>query len=56
MNKISYNHAVDLMIEDLHQKHHKIRVLAKKLNCELELDKIKDLLIDQLTTMKSEIS
>lgn len=55
MNKVSYNHAVDLMIEDLHQKHHTIRILAKKLNCEIELDDIKDLLIHQLSSMRTEL-
>jgi hypothetical protein len=55
MNKISYNHALDLMIEDLHQKHHTIRTTAKKLNCEIELDEVKDLLIQHLGLIRTEL-
>jgi hypothetical protein len=48
----SKNSAIDLMLEDLHIKHHEIRVQATLLNCEKELEEIKINLIEYLTSMK----
>lgn len=55
MNNNSYNDALNLMIEDLHTKDYKIRIEAKRLNCEEELDKIKLYVIEQLTALKSNL-
>lgn len=55
MNKVSYDDAINLIIEDLHKKDYKIRIEAKHLNCEEELDEIKKLVIEQLTTIKSNL-
>ncbi|UYA57664.1 hypothetical protein SCREM1_207 [Synechococcus phage S-CREM1] len=40
--------ALDLLLEDLHTVNSKIRLEAKKLNCEKELDSLKEELIDFL--------
>ena len=45
--------AIDLMLEDLHTNHHKIRVVAKKLKCERELEELKTSIIDYLYDVKS---
>jgi hypothetical protein len=50
-----YSDAINLMIEDLHQKHHSIRTTAKKLKCEIELDEVKDLLIQHLGLIRTEL-
>lgn len=47
--------AIDLMIEDLHSRHHEIRVIAKKLNCEKELDEIKKSLLEYIDKTKNQI-
>lgn len=44
--------AIDLLLEDLHTNHYEIRVTAKTLQCENELEKYKDVLIDYLETLK----
>lgn len=46
------NKAIDLIIEDLHTKHHEIRSKAKKEGCEYELDVIKNQLIDYLNFLR----
>lgn len=46
------NQAIDLMLEDLHTNHYEIRVTAKRLECEEELDSIKDMLIQYLKDLK----
>lgn len=51
MNK-QFGQAIDLMIEDLHTKHHEIRSKAKELGCDPDLEKVKNLLIDYLNTLK----
>ena len=48
----SKNTAIDLMLEDLHTKHHEIRTQASLLNCEKELEELKINLIEYLTLMK----
>jgi len=48
----SKNIAIDLMLEDLHTKHHQIRTQATLLNCENELEELKINLIEYLTSMK----
>lgn len=45
--------AINLMLQDLHIKHIDIRNQAKELDCEDELDKIKELLIEYLYTIKN---
>ena len=45
--------AIDLMLEDLHTNHHEIRVIAKKLKCERELEELKTSIIDYLYDVKS---
>lgn len=47
-----FNQAIDLMIEDLHTKHHEIRSKAKELECDSDLEKIKGILIDYLNELK----
>jgi hypothetical protein len=44
--------AIDLMLEDLHTNHHEIRVIAKQLECEKELEELKINLIDYLHSLK----
>lgn len=44
----AYKTAIDLMLEDLQQHHSGIRLLAKELGCENELDTIKIDLIEYL--------
>jgi hypothetical protein len=44
--------AIDLMLEDLHTSHHEIRIAAKKMNCEKELEIIKNTLIQYLKELK----
>jgi hypothetical protein len=46
------NQAIDLMLEDLHTVHIDIRLSAKELGCESELEDIKSSLIDYLYTLK----
>jgi hypothetical protein len=46
------NQAIDLMLEDLHTNHYEIRVTAKRLECEDELDRIKNTLINYLKDLK----
>lgn len=52
MNK-QFAQAIDLMIEDLHTKHHEIRSKAKELGCDPDLEKVKNLLIEYLNSLKS---
>ncbi len=40
------------MLEDLHTTHHEIRTVAKKLDCESELEELKINLIDYLYSLK----
>lgn len=47
--------AIDLLLEDLQTNHYEIRVIAKKLNCENELEKYKNILINYLRTFKHEL-
>jgi hypothetical protein len=47
-----YSKALDLMIEDLYTKNIDIRVTAKKLGCEEELDLIKEQLLVHLNSLK----
>ena len=44
--------AIDLMLEDLHTKNVDIRVKAKKLGCEDELEELKLNLIEYLYSLK----
>ena len=44
--------AIDLIVEDLHTKHHEIRTKAKKEGCEQELDVVKQQLIDYLQFLR----
>ena len=44
--------ARNLMLEDLHTIHSDIRLEAKKLNCEHELEDIKALLINYLLSLE----
>lgn len=44
--------AIDLMLEDLQTSHPEIRVVAKKLNCEKELEELKINLINYLNELK----
>lgn len=44
--------AIDLMLEDLQTTHHEIRTVAKKLECEEELEQLKVLMIDYLYGLK----
>lgn len=44
--------ARNLMLEDLHTVHSDIRLEAKKLNCESELENIKELLINYLLELE----
>lgn len=55
MNTVSYDDAINLMIENLYKKDYEIRIEAKHLNCEEELDAIKKYILDQLTTIKSNL-
>lgn len=45
--------ALDLMLEDLQTSHPEIRTVAKKLNCEDELEELKVEIIDYLYSIKS---
>ena len=45
--------ALDLMLEDLHTSHPEIRTVAKKLDCEKELEELKTNIIDYLYDLKS---
>jgi len=40
-----YANACDLMVEDLWEVHSRIRVMAKELGCESELEKVKNELL-----------
>lgn len=44
--------ARNLMLEDLHTVHSNIRLEAKELHCEQELDDIKELLINYLLSIE----
>lgn len=44
--------AINLMLEDLHTVHPDIRLNAKQLQCETELEDIKEILIHYLLSMK----
>lgn len=44
--------AIDLMVEDLHTKHHEIRIQAMQEGCAGELDVIKQQLLDYLTFLR----
>ena len=44
--------AIDLMLEDLQTSHPEIRVVAKELNCEKELEELKINLINYLNELK----
>jgi len=44
--------ARNLMLEDLHTIHSNIRLDAKQLDCEQELEEIKELLIDYLLSLE----
>jgi hypothetical protein len=44
--------AFNLMLEDLHTVHPEIRMNAKKMHCEKELEDIKNLLINYLLSIK----
>lgn len=44
--------AIDLMLEDLHTKHHEIRVRALELGCNEELEDIKFQLVNYLYGLK----
>lgn len=46
------NQAIDLMLEDLHTKNVDVRVTAKELGCENELEELKINLIEYLYSMK----
>lgn len=45
--------ALDLMLEDLHTSRPEIRTVAKKLDCEDELEALKVEIIDYLYSIKS---
>jgi len=44
--------AIDLMVEDLHTKHHEIRTQAMQEGCDKELDVIKRQLLDYLNFLR----
>lgn len=46
------NQAIDLMIEDLYTVHSDIRLIAKELGCETELEELKVKLIEYLYSQK----
>jgi hypothetical protein len=46
--------AIDLMIEDLHTRHHQIRSIANRYECIDELEDIKKQLIDYLHTIRNQ--
>lgn len=48
--------AIDLMIEDLHTRHHEIRSDATYNECAEELESIKTKLIDYLHTLRSNLN
>lgn len=52
-NTTKENQAIDLMIEDLHTCHTGIRIEAKKIGCEEELEKLKNQLVDYLHQIRS---
>ena len=45
---------LDLMVEDLYKKHTDIRLVAKELGCESELEDIKNYIINHLTEKRGE--
>lgn len=45
--------ALDLMLEDLQTSHPEIRTVAKKLDCENELEALKVEILDYLYSIKS---
>ncbi len=48
----NYSQAIDLMLEDLYTTHSDIRHQAKFLNCEQELNQIRDNMIEYLKDYK----
>lgn len=46
------NQAIDLLLEDVYTKHPDTRINAKKLNCEAELDTIREKLVDYLQSLR----
>ena len=45
--------ALDLMLEDLQTNHPEIRTVAKELDCETELEALKNEILDYLYSIKS---
>lgn len=52
MNTKLQDQAIDLLLEDVYTKHTEIRVVAKKLGCELELDNYRQKLIEFLHSLR----
>jgi len=48
--------AIDLMLEDLQTSHPEIRTVAKKLDCERELEDLKVSIIDYLYGVKQHLN
>ena len=48
--------ALDLMIEDLHEKHVDIRLQARHIGCEEELDLIKEDILNYLNNKRKQIT
>jgi hypothetical protein len=48
----SKHQAIDLMLDDLHTKNVEVRITAKELGCEHELEKLKINLIEYLYSIK----
>jgi hypothetical protein len=48
--------ALDLMIEDLHEKHVYIRLQSKYIGCEEELDLIKEDILNYLNNKRKQIT
>lgn len=44
--------ALDLMLEDLHTRHYEIRTSARELNCEKELERLKENILEYLLNLK----
>lgn len=49
-------YAIDLLLEDVRTVNPTIRIVAKKLKCEDNLDTLKDDVIDYLINLRKEIS
>jgi hypothetical protein len=52
-NRNKLTAAINLMMEDLHTIHPRIRFAAKEEDCECELDGIKEVLLEYLLEIKS---